>query len=326
MEEQGRGESSVVGSGGAQHAERDVTDAMPALMPRGNNAPTRRIPRGIAMPQAELVQRLPQYKMNHPQRGRCLVFNNESFHRTTKMEPRHGSKADADNLEAAFTGLGFSVQVLTDMGTTDIKEILYEAAQYDHSQSDCFVCVFLSHGKNGMIYGYNGLLEIKELTDMFRGHNCPTLKGKPKLFFFQACRGTDHERAVEPSVTTDGSGGAGEEEPMDVMDAGVRPTLPAGADFLMAYSVSEGFYAYRNTVMGSWYIQELCKALREHGTNMEICEILTLVNLRVSQRAVEGSEDRMALGAKQMPCFLSMLTKRLFFTEGHQVHTSHFSV
>jgi len=43
----------------------------------------------------------------------------------------------------------------------------------------------LSHGDEGVFYGTDGSLELKSLTSLFRGDRCPSLVGKPKLFFIQ---------------------------------------------------------------------------------------------------------------------------------------------
>jgi len=56
----------------------------------------------------------------------------------------------------------------------------------DHSDADCFVCVVLSHGEDGVIYGTNGTLKLHSLIEMFKGDHCPSLAGKPKIFFIQA--------------------------------------------------------------------------------------------------------------------------------------------
>jgi len=55
----------------------------------------------------------------------------------------------------------------------------------DHSDADCFICVILSHGEEGIIYGTNGTLKLQYLIEMFKGDRCPSLAGKPKLFFIQ---------------------------------------------------------------------------------------------------------------------------------------------
>ena len=66
------------------------------------------------------------------------------------------------------------------------------AHNIDHKDYDCFVCCILSHGVLSHLYGTNGrLVPIKDLTSVFQTNRCPSLAGKPKLFFLQACQGRD---------------------------------------------------------------------------------------------------------------------------------------
>lgn len=42
----------------------------------------------------------------------------------------------------------------------------------------------------GGIYGTDGKpIPIEQIVNYFNGSNCPSLRGKPKLFFIQACGG-----------------------------------------------------------------------------------------------------------------------------------------
>lgn len=75
----------------------------------------------------------------------------------------------------------------------------------------------------------------------------------------------------------------------------------------------QGYYSHRETVNGSWYIQDLCDLLRKYGDSLEFTELLTLVNRKVSMRSVGFCADPNAIGKKQVPCFASMLTKKLYF-------------
>ncbi|KAG7260978.1 hypothetical protein CRUP_016925 [Coryphaenoides rupestris] len=184
-----------------------------------------------------------------------------------------------------------------------------EAAEADHLHADCFACVFLSHGDNDEVYAYDGKITIQEITALFKGDKCRSLVGKPKIFILQACRGNQHDLPVTPMDVVDSKPKVNEV----VVDAGVVHTLPAGADFLMCYSVAEGYYSHRETINGSWYIQDLCEALQKFGDSLEFTELLTLVNRKVSLRRVGHAADRNAIGKKQVPCFASMLTKKLYF-------------
>ena len=59
------------------------------------------------------------------------------------------------------------------------------AAEADHSDFDCFVCIFLSHGEEGFVFAEDRKVDIKEVTALFRGDKCKSLVGKPKIFIFQ---------------------------------------------------------------------------------------------------------------------------------------------
>ena len=61
------------------------------------------------------------------------------------------------------------------------------AAASDHSDCDCFGCAILSHGREGFVYATDRLIPLEALTVPFKGDRCPTLVGKPKLFFLQVC-------------------------------------------------------------------------------------------------------------------------------------------
>nr|6PDQ_A Chain A, Ancestral Effector Caspase-3/6/7 [Homo sapiens]6PDQ_D Chain D, Ancestral Effector Caspase-3/6/7 [Homo sapiens] len=137
------------------------------------------------------------YKMNHKRRGLCLIINNKNFDRKTGMKTRNGTDKDAENLEKTFKSLGFEVKVYNDLTAEEMQETLQEVSKEDHSDSDCFVCVLLSHGEEGLVYGTDGKIEIQELTSLFKGDKCQSLVGKPKLFFIQACRGDELDSGVE---------------------------------------------------------------------------------------------------------------------------------
>ncbi|KTF76634.1 hypothetical protein cypCar_00048574, partial [Cyprinus carpio] len=113
-----------------------------------------------------------QYNMNYPSLGQCVIINNKNFHRKTGMGVRNGTDQDAKNVMETFSNLGFKIKISNDQTE-------------DHSRSAMFVCVLLSHGDDGKIYGTDDYIELKQLFTLFRGDRCKSLVGKPKLFFIQ---------------------------------------------------------------------------------------------------------------------------------------------
>ncbi|KAG7333774.1 hypothetical protein KOW79_002181 [Hemibagrus wyckioides] len=244
-----------------------------------------------------------EYEMNHKRRGLALIFNHEKFQSCPK---RRGTNIDRDNLTKRFQALGFEVKVNNNKTMKEVLMEIRKAAEMDHADADCFVCIFLTHGTEGHIYASDDMFKIKEITDPFRGDKCKSLVGKPKIFIFQACAGEKYEDAVTGMV-----GGDIVDDEENVEEAANIYTIPAGADFLMCYSAAEGFYSFRDIWSGTLYIQDLCETLEQHGSSKEFTELLTLVNQKVSRRSVNLGYGKM--GKKQMPCFTSMLTKKLYF-------------
>ena len=55
----------------------------------------------------------------------------------------------------------------------------------------CFVLVLSGHGGEETIQGADGdCVAIFDMLEMFNNTECPHLKGKPKLFFVDTCRGS----------------------------------------------------------------------------------------------------------------------------------------
>ncbi|KAM5336890.1 caspase-6 isoform 2-T2 [Glossophaga mutica] len=261
---------------------------------------------------SEMLDPAEKYKMDHKRRGLALIFNHERFFWHLTLPERRGTNADRDNLMRRLSDLGFEVKCFNDLKAEELLLTIHGASTSSHLDADCFLCVFLSHGEGNHIYAYDAKIEIQTLTGLFKGDKCQSLVGKPKIFIIQACRGSQHDVPVIPLDVVDHCTNKPEANVTEV-DAASVYTLPAGADFLMCYSVAEGYYSHRETVNGSWYIQDLCEMLRKFGSSLEFTEVLTLVNRKVSQRRVDFCKDVSAIGKKQVPCFASMLTKKLHF-------------
>ncbi|XP_024292292.1 caspase-6 isoform X3 [Oncorhynchus tshawytscha] len=180
-----------------------------------------------------------EYKMNHKRRGLALIFNQEHFYWHLRMPPRNGTNADRSNLVKRFEDLNFEVQAFDNLKVEEVLDQISQAAEANHADADCFVCVFLSHGENDHVYAYDDKITIQDITALFKGDKCKSLVGKPKIFILQACRGDKHDDPVTPMDVVDSEVKTNEV----VVDAGVVYTLPAGADFIMCYSVAEDLTA-----------------------------------------------------------------------------------
>lgn len=100
----------------------------------------------------------------------------------------------------------------------------------DHSDHDCIVISILSHGELGFIYAKDTHYKLDSIWSYFTASRCPTLAGKPKLFFIQACQGDRLDGGILLSRT----------EPDSSDSSTMAYKIPVHADFLIAYSTIPG--------------------------------------------------------------------------------------
>nr|ANS12220.1 caspase-7 [Ctenopharyngodon idella] len=304
-------ESMVLEEDQEHYGEGDVTDAKPDRKGRfilfGSKKKDGKLQEKEQSSESHyrIVSPTFQYKMSHQHVGKCIIINNKNFDEKTGMNVRNGTDKDAGELFKCFKSLGFDVSIYNDQTCKNMERLLKKVSEEDHSDSSCFACILLSHGEEGMIYGTDGAIPIKSMTSLFKGDMCKSLVGKPKLFFIQACRGSEFDDGIQ----TDSG------PPSDTIetDANPRHKIPVEADFLFAYSTVPGYYSWRNPGRGSWFVQALCNVLSEFGKQLEIMQILTRVNYKVATSFESWSEDPRFSEKKQIPCVVSMLTKELYF-------------
>lgn len=85
--------------------------------------------------------------------------------------------------------------------------------------------------------------------------------------------------------------------------------------FVLTAVLFPGFYSWRNTTNGSWFMQALCCELQEKGTSVDILTLLTFVIQRVALDFESNTPgNKIMHQQKQIPCVTTMLTRLLHFT------------
>ncbi|XP_026480652.1 caspase-1-like [Ctenocephalides felis] len=241
------------------------------------------------------------YNMEHKHRGHAIIFNHKTFN-VSQLKERHGTDVDGNNLENILKNLGFKVAICHDYKFKDMYKVLEDLASMDHTDNDCIIVSILSHGEMGTIYAKDTPYKLDSLLGMFTADRCPTLAGKPKIFFIQACQGDQLDEGVTLSNRTETDGSA------------YSYRIPSQADFLIAYSTIPGYYSWRNTTNGSWFMQALCNELQLNGKTRDLLTLLTFVCRRVATDFESNTPDSIIMHRKkQIPCITSMLTRLVFF-------------
>ncbi|XP_029362255.1 caspase-9 [Echeneis naucrates] len=308
--------------------KKDNTPVYPIQRPSTAPSPSPErepiMPRPPARTRRDSIQ---SYKMDAAPCGHCLIINNVEFEPQSNLSNRKGSNIDCEKLERRFKALNFIVEVKTNQKHSQIKRELSALSKKDHSQYDCCVVIILSHGTDvshnrfpGAVYGVDGhYVAVQNITNYLNGQHCPSLQGKPKLFFIQACGGDEKDTGFEVSPDevkpsfgekddqTDAIPMSSSSDSLSMSDEpDARATLPTPSDILVSYSTFPGYVSWRDAQAGTWYVETLDRILEENVATVDLVTMLMMVNNEVSQNSAKGLY-------KQMPGSFNFLRKRLYF-------------
>ena len=209
------------------------------------------------------------YEMNSDgNHGIALIMNNIEWQQDMKGKPllpyREGARQDGEDLKTSLEKIGYTVILTKNLTGDGMKEELERVRDERINEGhDSFICCILSHGGSHGIFGTDKkCIPVNQFSEILEADKCPQLMHKPKIFFIQACRGT------EASMPIDGAG-----------DSKMMPRVPRGADFYLSYATYPGHVALR-----SLYPQLLSNALLQ-----DFCldEIITKIHDELAKVVVE---------------------------------------
>lgn len=162
------------------------------------------------------------------------------------------------SLNKVLKWLGFEVEIQRDCTSRKMLSLIQKLAETSQRDWDCVMCCILSHGLEGSVYGVDGItVQIRMLMELFSGTNCPSLVGKPKIFFIQACQGNKQQGIVYTDAGKPGRGC------VDTDAVQPKESIPSHADFLLGIATVPSFVSFRESANGTWYIQSLCQNLAD---------------------------------------------------------------
>jgi hypothetical protein len=237
------------------------------------------------------------YKMNHAKRGVALVINIRSYDpNPNKLQERKWSAKDVENLKHALEYLEFDFKLCQNLTKTQIEQELRRQASIDHSQSDCFLCVVMSHGNEDKIVANDSKdISFKELMAPIK--LCPSLMNKPKLFFFQACRGGNEMKRPDSGEVTSGEQHTDRARP-SVIKTDAQSSTPnektlftAESDLLVYNATLPKHYAFGTEKDGTFFIKNVCKVLndayKELPHNMPLSKMILSINKSVRDSGIQ---------------------------------------
>ena len=263
----------------------------------------------------ELINKIKELEVeSHDiRKGFALIIINENFKKQNLR--RHGAHVDKQNIKEFCRKAGFIHDDLLktdDLTFAAMAKLFEDVSGKDFKEYDAFICFISSHGSEGGILGTDGnAMTINQIVEPIVKNS--SLADKPKLFFFQNCRGK--EENLGQSIVGRNPPQENEED-MELSDEGSNfpVMIPTHADTLIACSSWYGYKAYRHREKGSWFITVLTNVLTQHAKNKHLTDMLIMVNRMLANKDANGR--------KQMACFTCSLRKSVWIKMKNDQETS----
>ncbi|CAB4061853.1 unnamed protein product [Lepeophtheirus salmonis] len=210
-----------------------------------------------------------------------------------ESEERKGSSKDVENLSDLFEHLKFITKIVENPTRKEfMREVRSFAEDSDHEKIDMMALAVLSHGRNGMIITHEGAkVDTEWIYSQFNNQKCPLLKGKPKFFIIQACRGDETDKAIlqgQKNRLESFSPASRKRRPPTSVDT---DTQYAGSS-IIAYSTIPGYVSIRDRESGTWFIQSLCQTFFQHAHENNLIDLLMKTSEVLSRYSNEKNEKQ----------------------------------
>lgn len=234
--------------------------------------------------------------MDKKSRGTAIIINNTFKSSSRYVERKSGN--DETKIHARLQDFEFEVELKNNLSRDEMLNLLIDTGK-NMTESDCFMCIIMSYGEEGIVYGNDEKpIPMKKLMEPFKGDKCKVLAGQPKIFIVQACppreqNVLDNAENVEYKTQK----------------------IPVEADFLTVFSVIPGHLGWESEEKSSWFIGSLSETLDEYydplrSQKMDFLRLMTRVNNKVWQKL--KSKKHIDLN---IPYITSLLTKFIYFPE-----------
>ena len=247
------------------------------------------------------------YKMDHEKRGIALVINISKYEpNPMKLKEREWSKKDVETLTKTLEYLEFKVELVENFTKEQIKARLQQIASESHEHFDCFLCVVMSHGINDSFATSNSeLMSFEEIKAPIK--SCSSLENKPKMFFFQACRGEKEMESTQSSRVSSASSKKSSKGPQLTDDlpststhsknnSKTNPTkFNEESDLFVFNSTLPHHLSYSNNVAeGTIFIQSFCQVFNDAYKNLpktlSLAKMIIRINEKVSVTQLQISD------------------------------------
>uniref|UniRef100_A0A8C7K6B3 Caspase-14-like n=1 Tax=Oncorhynchus kisutch TaxID=8019 RepID=A0A8C7K6B3_ONCKI len=201
----------------------------------------------------------------------------------------------------------------------EMKEEVINFRNSINRSSGNISCVFVvtsSHGHRDVIIGADKkTLAVKDIIEPFGDELCPKMKGKPKVFIIDACRGSNHDTGVHFDSAADEKRS---KEAMATKEYRSTRVPPCINDMLVAYAAMTDYVGMMNSTFGSHMIYNISQvfsspgAAEEHVYNLFVKANAKMVATPVDVTVDEGKPTQRTERRKIIMTMESTLRKTLY--------------
>lgn len=259
---------------------------------------------GCSRPPAEV------YKNNTMPRGLVFMANYKDFV-NNEHTSREGSEIDVKNLTVLLSQMGYMIpKQHINLNKYETIKALREFLSHEELKSvDSCIVIIMSHGRDEKSFytSDNLYITVNDVVERFSNKECPALKGKPKIFIFQYCRGSGPDVGVEatPQRVVYSRGLNVQTDSAHFGEAVVHRD-PTFTDMYIVYSTVEGFVSFRHPNRGSWLMEAICHVFMNNAHNSELESLMKMVSRRVRENYTDD-------GSKQVCEFVQRAFDRHFY-------------
>ncbi|XP_045070128.1 caspase-14-like [Coregonus clupeaformis] len=198
-------------------------------------------------------------------------------------------------MEKFFKRFGFQYHIVLDKTAQEMKQEVIDFRNGINSSSGDISCVFVvtsSHGHRDVIIGADKKrLPVKDIIEPFGDELCRKMKGKPKIFIIDACRGSNRDTGVIFDSAADEKLS---KEAMATKEYRSTRVPPCINDMLVAYAAMTDYVGMMDSTSGSHMIYNISQvfsspdAAGEHLYNLFVKANAKMVANTVDVTVDEG--------------------------------------
>uniref|UniRef100_A0A3P8Y1G1 Caspase family p20 domain-containing protein n=2 Tax=Esox lucius TaxID=8010 RepID=A0A3P8Y1G1_ESOLU len=238
-----------------------------------------------------------------------------------KINENNCFEVDHQTMKKFFEEFGFQYHIVLDKNVEDMHKAVEDFRDHiNHSRTNisCVLVVTSCHGGQDTIQDARGkTLDVEHIIKPFGDESCPKMKGQPKIFIIDTCRGSNNDTGVESGSIVDFKLS---NEAIATTEYRASRVSPCINDMLVAYAAMTDYTAWMNSFVGSYMIHNITQVFSSRDAAQEhMYDLFVKANAKLVEKTMQLSDDKGKQRFKSIMTIESTLRKLIYL--GRKTHT-----